>query len=386
MSSLIFDPASYTVTCGSDSIGLLAKEFALLQFLYDHRNQAFTREQLLDRVWLLEYPVERTVDDHIYRLRRKLRHWPHIAINTVRGYGYSLTVRDRRAVGNPSVQDPEVQEAMRELFKKYHLLGQGRSLLALADRQEVLGFEVDEFYTLYVHFIQGDIPWFLEENGIPFREKLYWMLLMYRGMALRREEVLSFLQLCERVLALHILPDRQQREMEILNILDVYADAGRPGEAINRFEKTRQTVESDGLSGFVIPVAIMEMYVQVVAGQSSEAERASGRIERLLQGSPYLREIGRYHIVKGLYLLTQGQRQVGADLIDEGLEVLQASMHVPMLLGAVCQIVLFLQERLPDTPRLEQKYRAFYDALDKEFGLSRYRTDLKEVIQKAIFP
>lgn len=117
MSSLIFDPASYTVTCGSDSIGLLAKEFALLQFLYDHRNQAFTREQLLDRVWLLEYPVERTVDDHIYRLRRKLRHWPHIAINTVRGYGYSLTVRDRRAVGNPSVQDPEVQEAMRELFK-----------------------------------------------------------------------------------------------------------------------------------------------------------------------------------------------------------------------------------------------------------------------------
>lgn len=73
MSQLIFDPAGYTVNDGMESVELLAKEFALLQFLYERRGQAFSREQLLDRVWVLEYPVERTVDDHIYRLRKKLR-------------------------------------------------------------------------------------------------------------------------------------------------------------------------------------------------------------------------------------------------------------------------------------------------------------------------
>lgn len=74
MIRLQFDGDGYSVICGTDRVTLLAKEFALLRFLYDNRNQVFTREQLLDRVWPLEYPVERTVDDHIYRLRKSSSH------------------------------------------------------------------------------------------------------------------------------------------------------------------------------------------------------------------------------------------------------------------------------------------------------------------------
>lgn len=96
--SLQFDEGTYTVSQQMDSIRLLAKEFALLHFLYENKDKAFTRSQLLDRVWPLEYPVERTVDDHIYRLRKKLKRWDEVSLDTVRGYGYRLALRENRAV------------------------------------------------------------------------------------------------------------------------------------------------------------------------------------------------------------------------------------------------------------------------------------------------
>lgn len=67
---LSFDEVHYQVTSEGLDIRLLPKEYALLMFLYRNQGRAFTREQLLDHVWPMEYPVERTVDDHIYRLRK----------------------------------------------------------------------------------------------------------------------------------------------------------------------------------------------------------------------------------------------------------------------------------------------------------------------------
>ncbi|MBJ8191775.1 winged helix-turn-helix transcriptional regulator, partial [Bacillus cereus] len=115
MIRLQFDADGYSVICSAGRVMLLAKEFALLRFLYDNRNQVFTREQLLDRVWPLEYPVERTVDDHIYRLRKKLKSWDVLRIHTVRGYGYSLTLTDVQPQNHPSLLDQEVQDAVHGL-------------------------------------------------------------------------------------------------------------------------------------------------------------------------------------------------------------------------------------------------------------------------------
>lgn len=70
---LEFSENGYAVSTEGVSIELLPKEYALLRFLSRNQGQAFSREQLLDRVWPREYPVERTVDDHIYRLRKS---WP----------------------------------------------------------------------------------------------------------------------------------------------------------------------------------------------------------------------------------------------------------------------------------------------------------------------
>lgn len=72
MGNWVFDENGWTVTDGLRHAALLPKEFALLRFLYDNRNRAFSRDGLLEQVWPMEHPVDRTVDDHVYRLRRKL--------------------------------------------------------------------------------------------------------------------------------------------------------------------------------------------------------------------------------------------------------------------------------------------------------------------------
>lgn len=68
-----WDAGAYTIAWKAQKIVLLPKEYALLHFMHSHAGQTLSREQLLDNVWPMEAPVDRTVDDHIYRLRRKLK-------------------------------------------------------------------------------------------------------------------------------------------------------------------------------------------------------------------------------------------------------------------------------------------------------------------------
>ena len=70
-------------------------ELELLYFLAENKNQVFTREQLLDKIWGYEYVGDsRTVDVHIKRIREKLNseneNW---SIKTVHGVGYKFETR-----------------------------------------------------------------------------------------------------------------------------------------------------------------------------------------------------------------------------------------------------------------------------------------------------
>jgi two-component system alkaline phosphatase synthesis response regulator PhoP len=60
----------------------------LLLILVSSPDRVFTREQLLDLIWGMEYyGGTRTVDIHIQRLRKKLGSYSEI-IQTVHGIGY----------------------------------------------------------------------------------------------------------------------------------------------------------------------------------------------------------------------------------------------------------------------------------------------------------
>ncbi len=72
----------------SNEIDLTTKEFDLLMLFVRNKQTAFSREQILDRVWETNYfGSDRVVDDTLRRLRKKL---PDLNIHTIYGFGYRL--------------------------------------------------------------------------------------------------------------------------------------------------------------------------------------------------------------------------------------------------------------------------------------------------------
>ena len=88
------DPARHTVLADGSPVLLTLKEFDILRLLLDHPGQVFSRAQLLEKAWGIDYAGEtRTVDVHIGTLRTKLGDAGRL-ITTVRGVGYKLEVPD----------------------------------------------------------------------------------------------------------------------------------------------------------------------------------------------------------------------------------------------------------------------------------------------------
>lgn len=88
---ITLDPVAQRVFVEGKELNLSPLEFRLLQNFMAHPDRAFSREQLLDRVWGGDVYVEdRTVDVHIRRLRKALDEHGSL-IETVRGTGYRFT-------------------------------------------------------------------------------------------------------------------------------------------------------------------------------------------------------------------------------------------------------------------------------------------------------
>ncbi len=93
---LRLDFSSYQAWLHDEPIALTPKEYELLKLLVTNPGRAFTRDELLERIWGYEYYGEtRTVDVHIRHLRAKLKGDENIskAIETVRGIGYRFARR-----------------------------------------------------------------------------------------------------------------------------------------------------------------------------------------------------------------------------------------------------------------------------------------------------
>jgi two-component system phosphate regulon response regulator PhoB len=89
--AITLDPASCTVQVDGRQIDIGNAEFKLLKFLLAHRERAFSRSQLLDKVWGDHAVIEeRTVDVHVLRLRKALKEAERL-IKTVRSVGYMLS-------------------------------------------------------------------------------------------------------------------------------------------------------------------------------------------------------------------------------------------------------------------------------------------------------
>ncbi len=94
VAGLEVDGEAGVVRLHGDRLDLTRREFELLSFLVEHAGRVFSRGELLDKVWGLDYVgTDRTVDQHVAQLRSRLgAGW----IETVRGRGYRMARPDER--------------------------------------------------------------------------------------------------------------------------------------------------------------------------------------------------------------------------------------------------------------------------------------------------
>lgn len=80
-----------TVFFEEKEIQLTNKEFELLNFFIENKNNVISREQILISIWGEDYfGFDRVIDDTIRRLRKKM---DKLDLETVYGYGYKLVVK-----------------------------------------------------------------------------------------------------------------------------------------------------------------------------------------------------------------------------------------------------------------------------------------------------
>lgn len=87
-----------TVTNNGREIYLTAKEFDLLYFLYSHKGQVFTKEQLYEKVWGYEDIADgKNLTSFIRKLRIKIEPDPSNPqyIMTVWGVGYKFSGEEK---------------------------------------------------------------------------------------------------------------------------------------------------------------------------------------------------------------------------------------------------------------------------------------------------
>ena len=83
----------FEVTRHGAPVDISARELNILKYFINHRGEVVSRDQLLDAVWGYEnFPLTRTVDMHIAKLRHKIEEVPgepkHIV--TVHRLGYKF--------------------------------------------------------------------------------------------------------------------------------------------------------------------------------------------------------------------------------------------------------------------------------------------------------
>ncbi|WP_210367127.1 response regulator transcription factor [Bacillus sp. REN3] len=88
---------NFEVQVGDRTVVLPLKEFELLSYMASKPNQVFTRNQLIEEIWGLDFMGdERTLNVHIKRLRDRFSELTDdFGIKTIRGVGYMVEVQNK---------------------------------------------------------------------------------------------------------------------------------------------------------------------------------------------------------------------------------------------------------------------------------------------------
>ena len=157
---LSLDPHGRRVVLDGQAVTLTAKEYLLTELLLTARGRLFGRDDILERVWGLDFPGDaRIVDTYVKRLRGKLGAG---SIETVRGLGYRCPLSGAQETAQSGVPQPHLQRLPPEARLLTRL---AQRILQLSDPQNVIA----EVYALLreQYGVQGVSLW-----SLPGQERL----------------------------------------------------------------------------------------------------------------------------------------------------------------------------------------------------------------------
>lgn len=380
MGMISWSDESFQVQYGDETVTLLPKEYALFHYLYTWKNRTFSRQELLDRVWPLEEPTDRTVDDHIYRLRRKLQKWsPLFTIDTVRGVGYRLNWKQSNPP-QPTALNREFSQSIRTMLETYHGLGMGAAMQTLYAHREVLGFSFDPYYDIYLPFISGDFAWLVENTTIPMPQKLFYLFHIFY---MAEVDPHQSLRLLERVqTGPEQMPAAFRNELDITAI-GLYAMTGQYEKAEQQLAKAQAVVDKMDSNSFTLFLYAQQTLLALLTDRLDEAESLIRRSADLLTLVPMQRELGSLTVQQGLALYLRQDRPKARKAIDQGMEVIRSTKFVPHLIYAV-HIVLFFLKRFDWDAEWERKYDRLWSQLASEYQLDSLKKSIVSLFSRTI--
>ncbi|PAE23637.1 MULTISPECIES: response regulator transcription factor [Bacillaceae] len=96
--SLTINFEAHTIFLNGKELSFTPRDLSLLLFLAERPNRTFTRDQLIEHVWGMDYDgSDRAVDLAVKRIRQALTDWPETEgeIRTLRGMGYQFHVYEK---------------------------------------------------------------------------------------------------------------------------------------------------------------------------------------------------------------------------------------------------------------------------------------------------
>lgn len=369
---IAFDSDTYQVAYAGESIALLPKEFALLRYLYENEGRSFTREQLLDAVWPLEAPIDRTVDDHIYRIRKRIARWSHLlTIETVRGQGYKLKKPDRARTASPLLGDEAFAEDVSRMLSKYHGMGMGAALQLLTANKETLGLPGDSYYDVYIHFVRGDFGWLLETSLMEDWEKTAYAAFIHATVQSSPSNSVPYFEKLvarskEQPMPAHWLFDLR------LGLIALYQESGMRERAREEIEAIRPEMATLQSPSFMAIYLLREMQSFLLEGSRDKAEAKLKECEELLERHPIQRERGAFLVAKAILLYDQGEIPAARRTLDEGIETLKHTHFIPHLIANVSAVLRYLEKKACDES-YQAQYERLWHQLAEQYGFEKLR-------------
>jgi len=378
MKEIHFDNNDFSVSYKSEKILLLPKEFKLLEYLFDNVNQTLSRETLLNKVWPLSDPTDRTIDDHVYRLRKKLSLWDQVSIETVRGLGYRLIMKQKEdKYVNVLQYDKEFTETMNRLFQKYVQYGQGTGLKTVLLNHEYLNIPFENRKEIYLHYVQGEFDWFITDSNHSISEKMFYILHIY---SLIQFDMDKTQLIFKQILKSKRLPMELQLELEKFGIIGIELNSGNFENALIKINHVKSMIDEKLIDpSLLVYVMNQELKLNLYRKDSIQFRKNSQHAEMLFEKYPFLREKGTFYILKGLNELYMNNSKEGILSIDKGLEVLSNSKYIPNEMAGVKDTLVignYLDIKIPE------KYKKKWLYFSTKYNFPFLTVSLEKIINQ----